>query len=61
MLGINETLASWRQTNNSLSNSVFQKVHDTFYVYNIFLDLNLIKSIYYIFLMSLNFFRKRYL
>ena len=61
MMGFDQKLVLWRKLDNSLSSSVFQRVHDAFYVYNTHLNFNFIKSIYYIFLMSLNFFRKRYL
>ena len=61
MLGLDQKLVLWRKLDYSLSSSVFQRVHDAFYVYNTHLNFNFIKSIYYIFLMSLNFFRKRYL
>ena len=61
MMGFDQKLVLWRKLDNSLSSSVFQRVHDAFYVYNTHLNFNFIKSIYYIFLMSLNFFRKHYL
>ena len=61
MMGLDQKLVLWRKLDNSLSSSVFQRVHDAFYVYNTYLNFNFIKSIYYIFLMSLNFFRKHYL
>ena len=61
MVGLDQKLVFWRKLDNSLSSSVFQRVKDAFYVYNTHLNFNFIKSIYYIFLMSLNFFRKRYL
>jgi len=61
MMGLNQRLVLWRKLDNSLSSSVFQRVKDAFYVYNTFLNFNYIKSTYHIFLMSLNFFRKRYL
>ena len=61
MMGINQSLVSWRKLDNSLSSSIFQRIKDAFYVYNNFLKFNFIKSIYYISIMSLNFFRKRYL
>ena len=61
MMGLDQKLVLWRKLDNSLSSSVFQRVKDAFYVYNTFLKLNFIKSTYHIFLMSLNFFRKRYL
>ena len=61
MLGLDQKLVLWRKLDYSLSSSVFQRVHDAFYVYNTHLNFNFIISIYYIFLMSLNSFRKRYL
>tara|TARA_B110000902_G_scaffold257115_1_gene324830 strand:- start:100 stop:849 length:750 start_codon:yes stop_codon:yes gene_type:complete len=61
MMGLDQKLVLWRKLDNSLSSSVFQRVHDAFYVYNTHLNFNFIISIYYIFLMSLNSFRKRYL
>ena len=51
MLGINETLVSWRQTNNSLSSSVIQRLKDAFIVYNTHLKFNFIKIFNYSFLM----------
>ena len=61
MVGLDQKLVLWRKLDNSLSSSVYQRVKDAFYVYNIFLKFNLIKYIYHIFLISLNSFRKRYL
>ena len=61
MLGINETLASWRQTNNSLSSSITQKLQDAFLVYNHHLKFNFLKSLIFVFLLSVNSLTKRYL
>lgn len=61
IMGFDQKLVLWRKLDNSLSSSVFQRAYDAFYVYNTHLNFNFIRSIYYIFLMSLNFFRKRYL
>ena len=61
MMGINQSLVSWRKLDNSLSSSIFQRIKDAFYVYNNFLKFSFIKSIYYISIMSLNFLKKRYL
>ena len=58
MMGINQSLVSWRKLDNSLSSSIFQRIKDAFYVYNNFLKFSFIKSIYYISIMSLNFFKK---
>ena len=61
MLGINETLASWRQTNNSLSSSIKQKLKDAFLVYNHYLKFNFLKSLILVFLLSVNSLTKKYL
>lgn len=61
MLGINETLASWRQTNNSLSSSIIQKLKDAFLVYNYHLKFNFLKSLILVFLLSVNSLTKKYL
>ena len=61
MLGINETLATWRQTNNSLSSSITQKLKDAFLVYNYHLKFSFLKSLILVFLLSLNSLTKRYL
>jgi len=61
MLGINETLASWRKTNNSLSSSIIQKLKDAFLVYNYHLKFNFLKSLILVFLLSINSLTKKYL
>ena len=61
MLGINKTLMSWRKTENSLSSSTIQKVKDAFIVYNKYMEFNPLKSIYLVFILSFNAFKKRYL
>ena len=61
MLGINETLASWRQTNNSLSSSITQKLKDAFLVYSHHLKFNFLKSLILVFLLSVNSLTKKYL
>ena len=47
MMGINQSLVSWRKLDNSLSSSIFQRIKDAFYVYNNFLKFSFIKSIYF--------------
>jgi len=61
MLGINEILASWRQTNNSLSSSITQKLKDAFLVYSHHLKFNFLKSLILVFLLSVNSLTKKYL
>lgn len=52
--GINIKLVKWRKLDNSLSSSVIQKLKDGYLVYNKYLNMNPIKSIYYLFLLSIN-------
>jgi hypothetical protein len=54
MLGINETLESWRQTNNSLLSSITQKLQDAFLAYSHNLKFNFLKSLIFVFLLSIN-------
>ena len=61
MLGINETLTSWRETNNSLSSSIRQKLKDAFLVYSCHLKFNFLKSLILVFLLSVNSLTKKYL
>ncbi len=56
--GLDEELALWRKANNSLSSSLFQKIIDGYRVYNVYMKFNMIKSIYYLFCLSINFLKK---
>ena len=58
ILGLKKNLASWRKNKNSLSSNTIQKLVDGFRVYHYFLKLNFIKSLYYLFILSINYFRK---
>ena len=57
--GIDEILVKWRRTKNSLSSSLTQKLLDGYKVYRIFLNLSFFKSIFRLFILSLNFILKR--
>jgi len=61
MLGINETLASWRKTDNSLSSSTKQKLKDAFQVYNKHLKLNYFITLILIVSLSIHSLKKRFL
>jgi teichuronic acid biosynthesis glycosyltransferase TuaG len=61
MLGINETLTSWRQTNNSLSSSITQKLKDAILIYTHHLKFNFFKSLIFVFLLSIKSLTKKYL
>jgi len=52
--GLQKNLMLWRKLDNSLSSSVLQKLKDGYYVYNKFMGFNLFKSLYFLFLLSLN-------
>ena len=52
--GLQKNLMCWRKLDNSLSSSVIQKIKDGYYVYNKFMKFNLFKSLYFLFLLSLN-------
>ena len=55
---INKNLAKWRKLENSLSANLIQKMTDGFRVYYSYLNFNLIKSILYLFLLSINYLKK---
>ena len=61
MLGVNESLSSWRKTDNSLSNSMRQKLRDAFQVYNKHLKLNYLITLILILSLSIHSFKKRFL
>ena len=55
---IDKILTSWRKLDNSLSSSILQKLIDAFKVYNVYMGFNKLKSIYYVFCLSINFLKK---
>ena len=56
--GLDKELTLWRKTSNSLSSSLFQKIIDGFRVYNVYMKYNIIKSLYYLLYLSINFLKK---
>ena len=56
--GLDKELTIWRKNNNSLSSSLFQKIFDGYKVYNVYMKYNMIKSIYYLLCLSINFLKK---
>ena len=58
LIGIDKNLTKWRKSKNSLSSSVLQKLKDGFVVYYKYMNFGLIKSLYYLFLLSVNFLKK---
>ncbi len=55
---LKENLVSWRQTTQSLSSSLSQKLKDGYKVYKIYLKFSFVNSIYHLFLLSLNYLKK---
>ncbi len=58
ILGINDTLTSWRKTKNSLSSSIFQKLQDGYKVYRIYLKYSRLKSLFCLIRLSINYILK---
>ena len=58
LIAIDKNLTTWRKSKNSLSSSVFQKLIDGFMVYYKYMNFGPIKSLYYLFLLSVNFLKK---
>tara|TARA_B100000795_G_scaffold268650_1_gene256078 strand:- start:2099 stop:2836 length:738 start_codon:yes stop_codon:yes gene_type:complete len=56
--GLDITLSSWRDSKNSLSSSTIRKLIDGFSVYHKFMKFGVIKSLYYLFRLSINFLKK---
>jgi teichuronic acid biosynthesis glycosyltransferase TuaG len=58
--GLNKSLTIWRKVENSLSNSIFQKLKDSYLVYNKYMKFNFILSIIFAFFLCLNFLKKNF-
>jgi len=56
---IDEQLLQWRKSSNSLSSSTFRKLVDGYNVYRKYLNYGILKSIYCLFVLSVNFLRKK--
>ena len=56
--GLKNFLCFWRNTDDSLSKNTMQKVLDGFRVYKIHMNFSFLKSIYYLFLLSINYIKK---
>ena len=56
--GINKKLMYYRKTNNSLSSNKFFGIINGFKVYKIYMNYNFIKSLYFLFMLSFNYFKK---
>jgi len=56
---LNESLVIWNNVKNSLSSNFFQKISDGFKVYYIYEKFNILKSLYYLFKLSINSLKKK--
>ncbi len=54
MEGLNQSFSIWRKSNNSLSSSNYQKIKDGYFVYRNQLKYGVIKSFYYLLVLSIN-------
>ena len=57
--GLRQKLTYYRKTKNSLSSNKFVSVINGYEVYRHYLNFNLIKSVYYLFILSFNSFKKK--
>ena len=58
LMGMNEALTTWRNTNDSLSSNKYQKITDAFKVFFILEKKNIIVSIYSVIILTLNKIKK---
>ena len=58
LYGLNENLSQWRRLKNSLSSSFIIKLHDGFKLYNKYLNYSVLKSLYLLTILSINFIKK---
>lgn len=56
--GIKKPMSVWRDTPNSLSKNIYQKLHDAFLVYYKFENLGFLKSIWNVLILSINKIKK---
>ena len=54
-----KNMTNWRDSRNSLSSSTIQKLIDGYKVYNHYMNFNMIKSIYFLICLSLNYLKKK--
>ncbi|RPG55403.1 MAG: glycosyltransferase family 2 protein [Flavobacteriales bacterium TMED235] len=55
-----DSLVEWSFSENSLSSNFVQKLFDGFRVYNTYLNFNFIKSLYYLFMLSINSIKRKF-
>ena len=55
---IQQNLASWRKNKDSLSSSTIQKLLDGYKVYRVYLGYGIVRSLFYLTILSINFILK---
>lgn len=58
--GLNKSLTKWRIVERSLSSNTIQKIKDGYKVYRFYLKNSVTKSLYRLFILSLNYLWKKY-
>jgi teichuronic acid biosynthesis glycosyltransferase TuaG len=59
LYALNQNLTKWRRLDSSLSSDTLQKLIDGFRVYRKYLKFSFFKSIFYLLILSYNYFLKR--
>ena len=57
---LKEILVTWNYSQNSLSSNFFQKLTDAFKVYNKYENFSLIKSLFFIIILSINSLKRKF-
>ena len=57
--GFNKNLTKWRKLENSLSSPIFQRLKDGYTLYNDYMRFGIIKSFLYLFMLSVNSYKKK--
>ena len=58
IIGIEKVMMNWQKSKDSLSSNLLQKFFDGFKVYNKYMKFNFFKSLFFLFMLSVNFLRK---
>ena len=59
IVGIGQFLSHWRDTKNSLSKNIIQKIFDGYRVYRFYMHMSIVKSIYFLIFLSINHLIKK--
>tara|TARA_B110000238_G_C16113083_1_gene433589 strand:- start:1189 stop:1935 length:747 start_codon:yes stop_codon:yes gene_type:complete len=57
--GLKEILTSWRKNKNSLSSSTYQKIKDGYVVYRVYLKYGILRSLFCLIILSINYIFKK--